>query len=46
VVEVGGIHVETPCGGEEVWDVDQLESGRAGAGNRIWSVNNELQIQF
>jgi hypothetical protein len=34
------------CGGEEVWDVEQLEGGRGGAGNRIWSVKNELQIKL
>jgi hypothetical protein len=45
-VEGGGIHVETGCGGEEVWDVEQLESGRGGAGNGIWSVKNELQIKL
>jgi hypothetical protein len=34
-----GIHVETGCGEEEeVWDVEQLEDGRGGVGNRIWSV--------
>jgi hypothetical protein len=32
-------------GGEEVWDVEQLEGGW-GDGNRIWSVNNELQIKL
>jgi hypothetical protein len=37
-VEGGGIHVETGCGGEEVWDVEHLEGGRGGAGNGIWSV--------
>ena len=26
--------------GEEVWDVEQLENGRGGAGNKIWSVKN------
>jgi hypothetical protein len=31
------------CGGEEVWDVEQLEGGRGGVGNVIWSVKNELQ---
>jgi hypothetical protein len=29
-VEGGGIHVETECGGEEVWDVEQLEGERGG----------------
>jgi hypothetical protein len=28
-----GIHVETGCGGEEVWDVEQLEGGRGDEGN-------------
>ena len=28
---------------EEVWDVEQLEVGRGGAGNGLWSVKNELQ---
>jgi hypothetical protein len=41
----GGIHVEMGWGGEEVWDVEQLEGGW-GDGNRIWSVNNELQIKL
>ena len=45
-MEGGGIHVEMRCGGEEVWDVEQLEGGRGGAGNRIWSVKNELQIKL
>ena len=30
--------METGWGGEEVWDVEQLEGGWAGAGNEIWSV--------
>ena len=34
----GGIHVERGCGGEEVWDVEQLEGGKGGAGDGIWSV--------
>jgi hypothetical protein len=34
---VGGIHMETGWGGEEVWDVEQTEGGW-GAGNEIWSV--------
>ena len=42
-MEGGGIHVEMGCGGEEVWDVEQLEGGRGGAGNGLWSVKNELQ---
>jgi hypothetical protein len=29
-VEGGGIHVETGCGGEEVWDVEELKGGRGG----------------
>jgi hypothetical protein len=33
-------------GGEELWDVEQLEDGRGGAGNGIWSVKNELQIKL
>ena len=33
----GDIHVETEWGGEEVWDVEQLEGGwGGGAGNGIW----------
>jgi hypothetical protein len=36
-VEGGGIHVETGCGGEEVWDVEQSEGGRGRMGNGIWS---------
>jgi hypothetical protein len=46
VVEGRGIHLETWCGGEELWNVEQLEGGRGGAGNRIWSVKNELQIKL
>jgi hypothetical protein len=42
----GAIHVEMGCGGEEVWDVEQLEGGRGRAGNGIWSVKNELQIKL
>ena len=45
-MEGGGIYVEIGCGGEEVWDVEQLGGGRGGAGNGIWSVRNELQIIF
>jgi hypothetical protein len=30
--------VETECGGEEMWDVEQLEGGKGGVGNGIWSV--------
>jgi hypothetical protein len=41
-VEGGGILVETGCSGEEVWDVMQLENGRGGARNGIWSVKKEL----
>ena len=41
-MEEVGIHVETGCGGEEVWDVEQLESGRGGAGNGIWSVKKRI----
>jgi hypothetical protein len=41
---------EHSCGGEvgreEVWDVEQLKGGWGGAGNRIWSIKNELQIKF
>ena len=35
--------LEVRWGGEEVWDVEQLEGGRGGVGNVIWSVKNELQ---
>ena len=31
-MECGGIHVETGCGGDEVWNVEQLEGGRGGRG--------------
>jgi hypothetical protein len=37
-VESEGIHVETGSGGEDVWDMEQLEGGRGRAGNGIWSV--------
>jgi hypothetical protein len=43
-VEGRGIHEEMGCGGEEAWDVEQLEGGRGGPWNGIWSVKNELQI--
>ena len=33
-------------GGEEVWDVEQLDGGWGGAGNGIWSVKIELQIKL
>jgi hypothetical protein len=33
-------------GGEEVWDVEQLEGGWGVAGNGIWSVKTELQIKL
>ena len=41
----GSIHMETRWGGEEVWDVEQLEGGWGGAGNGIWSVKNKLKIK-
>jgi hypothetical protein len=44
-VEGGGIHVKTRWGGQEVWDVEQLEVG-LGAGNGIWSVKNDFKIKF
>jgi hypothetical protein len=31
----GGIHLETGCGGDEVWDVDQ---SKGGWGNREWNI--------
>ena len=34
--------MEAGYGGEKVWDVEQLEGGKGRAGNRIWSVKNEL----
>jgi hypothetical protein len=37
-MESEGIHVETGCGREEVWDVEQSEGGRRGLGNGIWNV--------
>ena len=38
--------METGCGGDEMWDVEQLEGGRGGEQNGIWSVENELQIKL
>jgi hypothetical protein len=38
--------VEIECDGEEVLDVEQLQGGRVGAGNGIWSLKNELQIKI
>jgi hypothetical protein len=40
----GGIHVETG-GGEEVWDVEQLEGGWEG-GEWNMECKNELQIKL
>jgi hypothetical protein len=40
----GDIHMETGWGGEEVWDVEQLE-GRWGE-NGIQSVKNKLKIKL
>ena len=39
--------MEIGWGGEEVWDMEQLE-GRwwGGAGKGIWSVKNELKIKL
>jgi hypothetical protein len=34
--------VEAGCGGEEVWDVEQLEVGWGGAGNGVLSIKDEL----
>jgi hypothetical protein len=45
-VGAGGIHVETEWDEEGVWDVEQSEGGWGSAGNRIWSVKNELQLKF
>jgi hypothetical protein len=42
----GGIHVEMGWGGEEVWDVEQLDGGWGRVGNGIWNVKNELQIKL
>jgi hypothetical protein len=42
---MGCIHEETGCSGEEVWDMEELEGGRGGAENGIWSVKSELQIK-
>jgi hypothetical protein len=33
-------------GGEEVWGEGQLEGGKRGVGNGIWSIKNELQIKL
>jgi hypothetical protein len=41
----GGIQVETGWGGDEMWDVEQLE-GVWGAGNGIWSVEYKLKIKL
>jgi hypothetical protein len=30
--------VETGCGEEEVWDVEQSEGGQGEGGRKIWSV--------
>jgi hypothetical protein len=41
-VEGGGIHMETGCRGEEVWDVEQLE-GAWGRG-REWNMEYKKLI--
>jgi hypothetical protein len=33
-------------GGEEVWDVEQMEGEWGGARNGIWSVKNKLKIKL
>ena len=38
--------METGCGGEDVWDVEQSEGRWGRAGNGIWSVKNELQVKL
>ena len=38
--------METGGGGEEVWDVDQLEGRIRRAGNGIWSIKNKIQIKL
>jgi hypothetical protein len=45
-VRGGGIHAVMGWGGEQVWNVKQLEGGWGGVGNGIWSVKNELQINL
>ena len=32
------IHVASGCGGEVVWNMEQLEGGMGGVENGIWSV--------
>jgi hypothetical protein len=36
--------MEMEWGGEEVWNMEELEGGW-GAGNEIWSVKNKLKIK-
>ena len=36
--------METGWGGEEVWDMEQSESGW-GTGNGIWGIKNKLKIK-
>jgi hypothetical protein len=38
----GGVHMETAWGGEEVWDVEQMEGGM-GVGDGIWSIKINLK---
>jgi hypothetical protein len=45
-VEGWGIHRGTKRGGEEEWDVEQLEGGWGMVGNGIWSAKNESQIKL
>jgi hypothetical protein len=40
----GGIHMETGWGGEEVWDVVQLEGGWSGEWNMEWK--NKLKTKL
>jgi hypothetical protein len=42
-VEDGGIHVETGCDGEEVWEEEQLEGERGGVENGIWSIKRNYK---
>jgi hypothetical protein len=44
MVGSGDIHLEKVWGGEEVWDVEQMES-RWGSGNGILNVKIKLKIK-
>jgi hypothetical protein len=43
---VGGIHMETGWGGNEVWDMEQMDGGNGRAGIGTWSVKINFKIKY